>query len=320
MEPQVNILKNATDSIILGLEDYESTDSRRIISCARNLYAGVLLLFKYKLVELSPANSDEVLIKRDVLPKIEDGCLSWIGKGEKTVDLQGIQTRLKALDIDVDWKRVEKIQRYRNNIEHYYSTESKESLQTLIQNVFVVIQEFVSNHLEDDLKDRLGEYAYNVLIKVQEVYDREKKLCLATFDEVDWESPILEEALSAASCPDCGSTLIIIDEPCSSRYDNEFRCKSCDEAYLYPVFAKQALSEFFYESDYFAMKDYSGSPAVVQCPCCYEEGYIYSEEACVLCGGSVSHVCKSCSNEIPPEELNEDEICSWCLQVRFKDD
>lgn len=261
METQINILKNATDSIVLGLEDYESTDSRRIISCARNLYAGVLLLFKHKLVELSPANSDEVLIKRDVLPKIEDGCLSWIGKGEKTVDLQGIQTRLKALDIDVDWKRVEKIQRYRNNIEHYYSTESKESLQTLIQNVFVVIQEFVSKHLGDDLKDRLGEYAYNVLIKVQEVYDREKNFCLATFDEVDWESSILEQALTSASCSDCGSTLIIIDEPCSSRYDNEFRCKSCDEKHLYSAFAKQALSEFFYESDFFAMKDHSGSPS-----------------------------------------------------------
>ena len=50
----VSILKNAIDSIAIGLEDYESTDERRIVSSTRNIFAGILLLFKHKLCELSP--------------------------------------------------------------------------------------------------------------------------------------------------------------------------------------------------------------------------------------------------------------------------
>ena len=38
------LLKNAVVSIQLGLEDFASDDERRIISAARNLYSGVLLL------------------------------------------------------------------------------------------------------------------------------------------------------------------------------------------------------------------------------------------------------------------------------------
>ena len=68
------ILKNAVDSISLGIEDYqlgigdcESSDPRRLVSCTRNLFAGIILLFKHKLAKLSPPGSDEVLIKQRIL-------------------------------------------------------------------------------------------------------------------------------------------------------------------------------------------------------------------------------------------------------------
>ena len=38
----------------------------------------------------------------------------------------------KNLDILVDWKRIEAINKYRNNIEHYYSSESHDSIRSLI--------------------------------------------------------------------------------------------------------------------------------------------------------------------------------------------
>jgi len=51
-----SILKNAIISIQLGIEDFLKTekDPRRALSAMRNLYAGVLLLFKEKLARLSP--------------------------------------------------------------------------------------------------------------------------------------------------------------------------------------------------------------------------------------------------------------------------
>jgi hypothetical protein len=39
------LLENAIISIQIGIDDYFSNDSRRIISCVRNLYSGILLLF-----------------------------------------------------------------------------------------------------------------------------------------------------------------------------------------------------------------------------------------------------------------------------------
>lgn len=57
------LLKNAVVSIQLGLEDFTSDDERRIISAARNLYSGVLLLAKEVLRQLSPPGSNDILIR-----------------------------------------------------------------------------------------------------------------------------------------------------------------------------------------------------------------------------------------------------------------
>ena len=115
------LLQNAINSIEVGIEDYELSkqDERRIISCVRNVFAGVLLLFKYKLVELSPANSDEVLIKQQILWVMENGNIIAKGKSNKTVDVQSIKDRFKSLNISIDWKNLDNINSYRNNIEHY---------------------------------------------------------------------------------------------------------------------------------------------------------------------------------------------------------
>ena len=41
-----SLLTNAVQSIQIGIEDFSSTDPRRILSTVRNLYAGILLLLK----------------------------------------------------------------------------------------------------------------------------------------------------------------------------------------------------------------------------------------------------------------------------------
>jgi hypothetical protein len=85
------ILKNAIASIQLGVEDHKSGDERRSLSAVRNLTAGILLLFKEKLRQLSPAGSDEVLIKERIRPSRDaDGSVTFRGEGRKTVDVQAI--------------------------------------------------------------------------------------------------------------------------------------------------------------------------------------------------------------------------------------
>ena len=50
----MSMLDNAIQSIQIGMEDFHEEDERRVLSAIRNLYAGILLLFKYKLQQLSP--------------------------------------------------------------------------------------------------------------------------------------------------------------------------------------------------------------------------------------------------------------------------
>ena len=145
----MSILKNAVDSIALGLEDYETseTDNRRIISCTRNIYAGILLLFKHKLSSLSDSDTDEALIKERVNPKIVNNKVLWVGKGKKTVDYQSIKDRFDSLGIQVEWRRIDKINNYRNNVEHYFSTLTHEAIQGLISDSFIIIRNFISEQL-----------------------------------------------------------------------------------------------------------------------------------------------------------------------------
>ena len=167
----MSILQNAIDSISLGIEDYEmaTIDNRRYISCTRNIFAGILLLFKHKLSELSPTGSDEVLIKQKIMPKIDINSISWVGEGKKTVDVQGIQERFTSLGINVDWKRLKDTQNYRNNIEHYYATASSGSVQKMISDSFIVIVNFIKDHLEEDPRDLLGSDTYDVMRSIDEV-------------------------------------------------------------------------------------------------------------------------------------------------------
>ena len=174
------LLTNAAWSIRVGVEDYLSPDSRANSSGARNVTAGVLLLFKEKLRQLSPQGSDEVLLKQKIEPRLTaDTQLHFGGSGRKTVDVQEIQDRFRSLGIEVDWKRVNDIVKLRNDIEHYYTGEPATRLRELIAKSFLLIRDFVSVHLKMSPVELLGAKAWNVLLQTAEVYSKELNECRA---------------------------------------------------------------------------------------------------------------------------------------------
>ena len=64
----MSIIQNAIDSIQIGVEDFQSVDDRRSVSAVRNIAAGILLLYKEKLCQLSPDDNKELLIKQNIRP------------------------------------------------------------------------------------------------------------------------------------------------------------------------------------------------------------------------------------------------------------
>jgi len=315
----MSILQNAVDSIAIGLDDYRSSDPRRLVSATRNIYAGMLLLFKHKLSLLSPAGSDEVLLKQQILPsKQPDGQIAWTGKGRKTVDTFQIQERFDALDIRVNWERVMKINAYRNEIEHYFSTKTRDSVSKVISDCFIVIRDFIADQLEQDPRDVLGQDAWASLVEVAEVHEREKTECLNTMDSVKWESSTVEEALSDYDCLNCGSDLIRINNPKPAREDNQFVCKSCNNQWDYESIAAEALESLAAAYNYRAMKD-GGESEIVQCPYCNNEAYVFSEENCGVCGESADHDCNNCGIKIPSSEIYLGGLCGYCEHMLKKD-
>ncbi len=80
----MSLIKNAVESIQVGVEDFSSDDERRSVSAMRNIAAGLLLLFKYKLCLLSPASDPELLIKKDLIPTVDgDGRCIFVSRGKQ---------------------------------------------------------------------------------------------------------------------------------------------------------------------------------------------------------------------------------------------
>jgi hypothetical protein len=205
----MDLLNNAVESIQVGIEDYESGTPARLRSCVRSIHAGILLLFKERLRQLSPPGSNELLIKAKFKPvRQSDGTVLLAGDGRRTVDAQQIKERFDSLGVGADWSRVEKITRARNDIEHYYTNITQSSLHSLIADAFVVIREFVRSEVGEDPRTLLGDVAWQRMLDVAAVYDQERAECDALLQKVDWGSPTLERGVRSVSCSECGSGLL----------------------------------------------------------------------------------------------------------------
>lgn len=306
------ILKNALDSIALGIEDYElaENDDRRFISCTRNIFAGILLLFKHKLSDLSPTGSDEILIKQKIMPRLNGDQLLWVGEGTKTVDVQGIKDRFKHLDIEVDWVRLDEINKYRNAIEHYHSPALPAAVKKLISNSFLVIADFIRDYLDEDPRNLLSPDVYDVMKDIQEVYQKDKEFCSDRFRSLTYFSNSIYQLLVEANCLECDSDLIGTADRDISADSTTYICRSCNEEYSYEDFVTQSF-EKKYELTH---RDIANGAEDTSCACPECGGYfLYHEGICAICGHEDSLICDLCEDKIHPSEVEVFEgRCSYC--------
>ena len=91
------LLKNAVESIRVGVEDYETQEDVRSLSAVRNLHAGLLLLAKWVLVRSAPnASEDEVIrVAYEPEPNGQGGVKYVPGPGKQTIGLQDIHRRFE---------------------------------------------------------------------------------------------------------------------------------------------------------------------------------------------------------------------------------
>lgn len=309
------LLQNATDSISLGLEDYQSTDPRRVLSAVRNLHAGVLLLFKEKLRRLSPPDSDEVLLMDDIVPaKDDEGKVVFKGHGKKTVDVAEIKRRLTALGVPVEWKRVDDLTTIRNDIEHRYARHDQAAIRGALADTCAIVHNFMRDHLGADPADALGT-AWPVLLGIKDVYERELAQCRSDLAQARWASTLLANAVSEVECNECGSLLLA---PQPSEFPNpDLCCRSCGAVHVASEYAERAMNKA-YPDDFEGMR-YGEDPAVGACPECGGETYVAAEDTCALCGGSFDRECARCGDQIPLSEMSSYPNCGYCAHMMSKD-
>ncbi len=311
----MSLLINAVESVQVGIEDYLMNDSKRYLSAARNICAAVLLLYKEKLCRLSPLHDKEALIKKDIRPTYDDeGNVIFIGKGKRTVDVQEIKERFSSLKIEVNWRRFDELSQLRNDIEHYYTDKSPDAVREIVAKSFILIRDFISEHLEEQPRQLLGDKCWQALLETADVYAAEEEACRKSLEQVDWKYQTLENALTKIRCLVCHSNLIKCKNGDADEYSISVPliCISCGEEFDFGDVVEQCLSDSLAAETYTALKNGDEAP-LETCPDCYRDTYMITEAHCAVCDYELEYLeCYRCGNSLSLDEQCLDGLCSYC--------
>jgi len=315
----MTILANAVASIRVGVEDYSTFSDARMLSAVRNITAGVLLLYKEKLIRLSPAHDPEALVKYKIVPTIlNDGTASFIGKGKKTAEAYQIKERFEQFSVAVDWKRFEKIRDLRNDIEHYYTSLSRDNVKEVLAESFVLMRDFLSNELHEDPLQILGANCWQTLLEASDVFEAEKSKCQRSLGLIDWKYPTMTNCVEYFRCENCNSSLIKTEEHCDYRSNLPLSCVSCGNKFEVEDILERAVDNMLGIDAHIAIKDGGESPYDL-CHSCSRETYIVAEELCICCESELNYTeCLRCTERLSNEEQALDGLCGYCSHVRDK--
>ncbi|UEM16563.1 hypothetical protein J4G43_021525 [Bradyrhizobium barranii subsp. barranii] len=320
------LLKNAVVSIQLGLEDFASDDERRIISAARNLYSGVLLLAKEVLRQLSPPGSNEILIRtKKKAVKEADGTVKLVGDGKKTIDRFEIEETFKQLQSAVDLSNLKRLAGIRNDIEHMHPNHAPALIQEAIADAMPIIRDVIVKELKEEPSALLGNDAWEALLKEARVFKEEQRACRASFDAVNWETNTLGEAFQDFQCPKCSSTLVRNDNAKATKPDElALVCSKCGEPADHVEVIEAALKESLWAEGHIAAME-SGDPVLDECPECLKETYVVAEEKCLNPGCEFSlhgYECGVCGEGLTLDDYRygDGHLCSYHAHVMSKDD
>jgi hypothetical protein len=313
------LFDNAIQSIQLGIEDYESNDSKRPLSAVRNFYAGVLLLAKEVLVRAAPKANPKDVVGANYKPVLDGKGGIDFTSGNRTIDFNEIGERFKSFNLKIDHGSLKDLSRIRNDMEHLYTKANRESVREAIAKAFPVVVDLF-RQIDEQPHERLGD-SWAVMLNAKALYERELKQCTETFDGVDWQSQALSEA--ARPCPKCGSHLVYrLDQTKSESGFADAQCRQCGDKIDAISLMEAALKAHFEYESYASVKDGGEDPLGI-CPECGTNTYVMfnEENQCTNCFTSLEE-CDRCHASLTPNNVSEDSssLCSYCSNLMSKDD
>lgn len=308
------IFDNAVTSITLGIEDFETGTDERMLSAARNYYAGLLLLAKECLVCAAPEADAMEIIGAKFKP-IPDGAggVEHVVAGYATVDLAQLQQRFK--DFELPWPdvNIKQLQQFRNNLEHYHLKEPASALGEAIASSFPMVVDFFKI-LEEDPQEHLSE-VWDTIIAERATFEKVRASCLESWEGVEWPAPV--QKLDRMSCPSCQSSLV--GQADAKNTDHEQvngKCFQCGEEINREKMMEMVV-QASYEMDAYIMAKEGLSEPYGHCPICTADAYVDDGEhsVCFSCNESIGGECARCGANIDLNEYNPEEpdLCSYCV-------
>jgi len=309
----LSLLENGTASIELGVEDYKlaTINANRAVSAARNIYAGILLLLKHCLAEVS-----ESLVFQRLKPDLSTGTLEWVPDGKKTVDFIQIRERWKQLGWGFDFALLEKIQRERNAIEHWHSETPTESLRELLADSFQLIVAIFRDHLESTPAAHLAPDAWETIAQEAKIQAELAEACRASRKAVQAVPEPLEDFWEdEVQCLECGSELLRVDSG-TQFPDIIIVCDRCGENNDV-VDVIEVCVGAAYPDPPRAWRD--GGQSVDKCPNCDVNAYVLELDVCLFCGETRPYDrCAMCGATMELDE-QDGEFCSYCSNLGWRD-
>lgn len=314
------LLENAISSIEMGIEDYQasSSNSQRLLSCVRNCYAGMLLLLKCKLIDISGCD-DSTILKNKVLPIVKKGKILWIGdeRDKRTIDYQDIKERFNSLGLEAPWQSIESLRKYRNNIEHYFNVEEKtiETVKQYVVSCFSAACDYLIEQLKVSPRKCFSENAWNVFISTNDLIKKELKERDSEYDELIWFDDEIKEQVKQFTCPECGGSLLFVDKKGRGRkaHLSTFICGNCREKFSYKSVIIDIVG-ILYGGDVFIGEH--TFRFITQCSKCGQNTYDAVMDLCFLCGNNNPLQCNCCGKRIELPEVydySQNGICNDCL-------
>lgn len=318
---------NALTSIRLGVEDFErcraegeAADPARALSSIRNLFAGVLLLFKYKIATCAddPADAAALIFNPpEVLPHSDgDGGIEWVPVGNfkpTTIDVATIKKRFDAFEIEVDWVVVNKLQACRNHLEHLHPAHTLGEVADFVAELFPLLRDFIQTELEESPAEILGNAWHTMLLHHNFFMDNSRRC------EDGWAAAGvpdgMEPWLEACKCPECGSTLLApaqdnLDAGETVESDDasfQATCVACGHTVLIaPLMMKELDKAHSYDP-----RD-GDEPTLEACYECGRGTFVIHDQQCLWCAAELEYSeCELCEEPLRQEDQDNGGYCSY---------
>jgi hypothetical protein len=272
-------LTNAVSSIELAVEDLESADARRILSCARNVTGGVLLLFRERLRQVTPVESPALTTAKQIVATQQQERSKHryrpLANWRRTANLPEMCERLGSLGVIADWQRLARIVNSRDDIEHCRLAKPTSRLLELVGDSCAVMRDFVTTELRRDPAKLFGKKTWQSLTEAAQRHSKELAQHRATHAIFDWKSLRLERVSKYFRCFECGSELVSL--PGGTIYfihEEEFHCSACGMLALLSELIEPAVSDCF-------------GASVEGCDQCGLIAFSRDEKRCIACDAGI---------------------------------